>query len=405
MWLCRRIKQVGKPMTDIPLDHAHDVSGRETHRLTSLYEAPDFVKSASAERLNGDDTLPRHLYADQHNKLYPCHTAAATWMSALFFADKRAEFNDARAAEINNRIKSAATYFGIRGLVGDLEAKIAAANDTDVNKLPDEDFAIVWAGAAGKERHWPLRNATEVKFAAEHFKQHRDGFTFEDRHTIANKILTKAAQYGADISAAEGSIELAAGLGACAAKVASQMLKDRVRLAQRRYSDAAAELSKLAEVIDQNPGRVHETETRLKLASAVDAFDRSTHLDRLYDAGGLPRPEEVLFAVTEKVARDFMGQHVETTTGNVYALDDLEKLAVDDVRAYLGDDFADAVSAGGVYIDRDKLAAIVPTLDRGMAATFDLLMQEKSAGAVFKQAAAENLLPLEKLIELANAAT
>lgn len=392
-------------MTAIPLDHAHDVSGRETHRLTSLYETPDFVKSASAERLNGDDTMPRHLYADMRNKLYPCHTAPATWMSALFFTDKSSQFDEKVANEIRERIHSAATYFGIKGLVDELETKIAAANDTDVNNLPDSEFAIVWESGAGKMRHWPLRNATEVKFAAAHFKEHRDSFTFDDRHVIANKILEKAAQYGADISDAGGALEAAAGLGTCAAKVAGQMLKDRVRLTRRRYGDAAGELSKLVGVIEQNPGRVQELETRLKLASAVDAFDRNTHLDRMYDEGGLPRPEEVLFAVTEKVARDFMAQHVETTTGNVYALDDLEKLAVEDVRAHLGDDFADAVSSGGVYIDRDKLAAIVPTLDRGMAATLDRLMQEKSAGAIFKQAAADCLLPLEKLLELAQAAT
>jgi hypothetical protein len=142
---------------------------------------------------------------------------------------------------------------------------------------------------------------------------------------------------------------------------------------------------------------------RLKLASAVDDFDRSTNLHRLYDAGGLPRPEEVLFAITEKVARDFMEENVETTTGNVYALTDLEKLAVEDVRAWLGDEFADAVTAGGVYMDREKLAAIVPTLDRGMASMLDRLMSEKSAGAVVKAAEAnDTLLSLARLHELAS---
>ena len=390
-------------MTDISLDQAHDVSGRETHRLTSLYATPNFVKAASGERLNGDAGLPRHLYADQSNKLYPCHTAAATWMSAMFFADKASHFNEKQAESIRGKIHAAAEYFGIGGLVRELEEKIAADNNTSLDRLQDSEFAIVWESDGSKQRHWPLRNASEVKFAAAHFKQYREGFTFNDRHTIASKILEKAAQYGADISPAEGTLELSAGLGGCAGKVASQMLKDRVRLTQRQYGDLAAELSKLAETIDQNPEKVHEVGTRLKLASAVDSFDQSTHLDRLYADGGLPRPEEVLFAITEKVARDFMTQNVETTTGNVYALEDLEKLAVDDVRDWMGDDFADAVSAGGVYIDRDKLAAIVPTLDRGMAATFDRLVSEKSASAIVKQAAAaESLLPLEKLIELAN---
>jgi hypothetical protein len=67
----------------------------------------------------------------------------------------------------------------------------------------------------------------------------------------------------------------------------------------------------------------------------------------------------------------------------------------------MGDDFVDAVSAGGVYVDRDKLAAIVPTLDRGMAATFDRLMLEKSAAPVATNAAAESLLSEARLYELA----
>jgi hypothetical protein len=392
-------------MTNIPLDQAHDVSGRELHRLTTLFTCPDFVKSASQDRTHGTDELPRHVYADQYNKLYPCHSAAATWLSALYFADKKAEFAEKRANEIQARIHGAARFFGILGSVTELEEKVAAANSTDLNSLPDSEFAIVWCGenGAGKERHWPLRNATEVKFAAAHFKNFRDQFVFADRHTIANKILEKAAQYDADVSEADGSLELAAGLGACAAKVASEMIKDRVRLTQRSHGALASELSKLAAAIDKNPERARSVDMRLKLASAVDDFDRSTNLHRLYDAGGLPRPEEVLFAITEKVARDFMEENVETTTGNVYALTDLEKLAVEDVRAWLGDEFADAVTAGGVYMDREKLAAIVPTLDRGMASMLDRLMSEKSAGAVVKAAEAnDTLLSLARLHELAS---
>ena len=72
------------------LDQTQDISGRETHRLTALFPPPDFVKSASQDRVAGGDNLQRHMYADPLAKLYPCHTAPATWMSALFFEDKRA---------------------------------------------------------------------------------------------------------------------------------------------------------------------------------------------------------------------------------------------------------------------------------------------------------------------------
>jgi len=386
-----------------PLDHTQDVTGRESHRLTTLFDSPDFVKSASHESTHGSETLPRHVYADQYNKLYPCHSAPATWLSALHFADKKAEFNEKRAEEIQKRIHDAAKFFGILGAVTELETKVAAANETDIDNLTDDNFAIVWAADTGtKERHWPLRNATEVKFAAAHFNKYRDEFVFDDRQKIAEKILTKADEYGADIDGEqEHSLSLSAGLGACAASVAGDMLRKRAALVRRSNGPAADEMLKLAAVVESNPENAREHDTRLKLAAAVDEFDRVNHLDRLYDAGGLSRPEEVLFAVTEKVARDFMASNVETTTGNVYALADLEKLALDQVREWMGDDFVDAVSAGGVYIDRDKLAAIVPTLDRGMASTFDRMVQESKVAAVVRTKAAESLLPLEKLFELA----
>jgi len=394
---------MGKLMTTFPLDHAHDTSGQETHRLTTLFTPPDFVKAADAARLIGDpEKLPRHVYADQHNKLYPCHTAPATWMSALFFADKCAHFTEKEAAQIRDRIHKAAKYFGIAGVVNDLEKAAAVLGDEDLDSLEDDDWGVVWLDSAGnKERHWPLRNAKEVKFAADYFSQFRDEFTFEDRHQIATKVLTKAAAYSADLGDAGDALHFAAGRGLCAAKTASEMLRNRAALTKRKYPELAAGIEKLATIVDNNPEQARDENVRLKLAAAVDEFDRATQLCRLYAAGGLPRPEEVLFAVTEKTARDFMAQNVETTTGNVYALIDLEKLAVDDLREWLGDDFAEAVSAGGVFVDREKLAAIIPTLDRGMAATLDRLLQEKNVDTVVKQASAASLLPLEQLYALA----
>jgi hypothetical protein len=392
-------------MTNIPLDHTQDTSGQETHRLTTLFPAPDFVKSAAESSLIGDkEKLPRQIYADQHNKLYPCHSAPATWMSALFFNDKVAEFDEKTAAVVKERIEKAAKYFGIAGLVEEIEKKAARLRDEGLEDCDDDDdWGIVWLDATGrKERHWPMRNAREVKYAAQHFTQYRDEFCFEDRHTVAEKILNKAAAYSADISDFIEPLAHAAGQGMCAAKTASAMLRDRVKLAQRRYGELAAKLNSLAELVDENPSRARTIEMRLKLAAAVDEFDRVTHLCRLYDDGGLPRPEETLFAITEKVARDFLSANIETTTGSVYALDDVEKLAVNDIRDWLGDDFADAVTAGGVMLDRDKLAAIIPTLDRGMAATFDRLMEEKQAGAAcYNQAADADMLPLETLYKLA----
>lgn len=388
----------------LPLDHTQDVSGRETHRLTTLYSAPDFVKAADFKRTHGDDTLPRHAYADMRNKLYPCHTGPATWMSALFFADKEACFEEADAAGIKTRILDAAKYFGILGSVSETMGKVAAANDLDLEKLADDEFAIVWTTADKKERYWPMRNETEVKHAAFNFNEWRDEFVFEDRQKIAVRILEKAAAYGADIGESENELAQTAGYGACAAKTAAAMVRDRAGLVARTNKEAAEEMKTLAGLMDEHPEHTREHATLLKLAAAIDEFDRVNHLDRLYKTNDLDRPESVLFAVTEKVARDFMQQNVETTTGSVYALDDLEKLAVDDMRSWLGDDFVDAVTAGGVYVDREKMSAIIPTLDRGMAALLDRLMQENKMAAVAYTKQADSQLSLDRLYELAQQA-
>jgi hypothetical protein len=385
------------------LDHTQDVSGQETHRLLSLYPAPDFVKNAAHDRLHGDsETMARHLYAEPRKKLYPCHSAPATWMSALWFAEKQSSFDSKTAAAIEEKIRSSATYFGIGGLVDELMRKVAVDVNTALAQLPDEDFAIVWKAEDGTaERHWPLRNATEVKFAAAHFNKYRDEFVFLDRHKIANKILAKADEYSADVAEALDTLYKAAGRGLCATKVAADLLRQRAILGRKTHAELATELEKLAALLEQNPAEAKTEECRIKLASVVDQYDRETRLFRLYDAGGLPRAEEVLFAINEKTANDFMADHVETVTGNVYSLSDLEKIAVDDLRAWLGDEFADAVSAGGVYTDRDKLAAIVPTLDRGMATTLDRLVREKGAAAVYRGPEQEALLPAERLYEMA----
>lgn len=384
-----------------PLDHTQDISGRETHRLTTLFGAPDFVKSANKTKTHGDETLPRHVYADPRHKLYPCHSGPATWLSALFFTDKQANFNAKDAEAIRGKILDAANYFGIAGTVQETIEKVAAANDTAVEKLADDAFAIVWETGNKKERYWPMRNAAEVKCAADNFQEWRDEFVFEDRQRIATRILEKAAEYSAPLADCENTLAQSAGLGACAAKTAADMLRDRATLVARSNAEASKEMLKLSKIVADNPEHTRQHGTLLKLAAAIDEFDRVNHLDRLYKTDDLDRPESVLFAVTEKVARDFMQQNVETTTGNVYALDDLEKLAVDDIRNWLGDDFVDAITAGGVYVDREKIADIVPTLDRGMAALLDRLMQENKLAAVAQTKQAESLLSLEKLHELA----
>lgn len=161
-------------------------------------------------------------------------------------------------------------------------------------------------------------------------------------------------------------------------------------------------MRKMAEDIRKYPAQARGLDNLIKLASLIDQFDRTAGLVKLYGDGGLARPEEVLFSVNEKCASQFVTAHVETTTGNTYAIDDLEKVGVEKVREWMGDDFVEAVTLGEMFVDGAKMAAIVPTLDRGTAATFDRMMAAASIVPVLQDKAAAAVLQRQDLLSLAS---
>lgn len=352
------------------LDHTQDLSGVNQHRLTQLYSPPDFVKQANHEQLcGGDEPLQPHLYGNAARRVYPCHTKAATWMSALFFGDKRASLTSAEQSGVETRLKQAAVYWGIQNDVDTLWAKMAQDAATGTLHLADDDFAMVWKGDNGvKERHYPLRNGAEVKMASAWFGKYHDQFNFADKHVVARKILTKAASFGAMVDNSE-LLDRCAGFGYCAAATAADAWQKRAGLVRQAFPDYAEQAVLVAQSVLSGTFEARDQGKRIKMAELMDQFDRQTGLNKLYDAGGLSRPEECLFCVTEKVASEFVRDHVQTTTGAVYEKMALDRLDISHIRQWLGDEFADEV--GGVMLDTTKLAAIVPTLPRPEAEMFE----------------------------------
>lgn len=354
------------------LDHTQDLSGTAQHRLTSLYPPPAFVKEASHDRLYGDpEQVPAHAYADEANRQFPCHTAPATWMSALFFFDKQASMLPARVEHIGQRIEATARYFNIGQIVQDLKTKMAADANGDESRLPDSDFALIWVNedGSGSERHYLLRNAAEIKTAAAWFARFRDEFGFPERQQIAQKISEKAAAHQVPLDEAE-MLSRTAGYGYCAGTAIAEMLEKRGDLVARTHPDHTREVRKLAKLARDNPTDVRDHGYRLKMAATIDMFDRDTQLNRMYDEGGLERPEEILFQVTEKAASDFMESHVQMTSGTVYEKAAFEALDREVIARWMGTELADEVAAG-TQIDPKKLATIAATLPRPHAEMFD----------------------------------
>src|ERR1019366_2147281 len=100
-------------------DQVHDTAAVDLHRFNKLYAFPDFVKQA-----NLDDTLrpgnqPASVYADPRPSvmLFPCHSPESTWLSALYFTEKRSEYHPKHAERVQQRIDHFVNYWGIKSAV------------------------------------------------------------------------------------------------------------------------------------------------------------------------------------------------------------------------------------------------------------------------------------------------
>lgn len=356
------------------LDQTQDLNGQQLHRIISTYQLPAFVKRATQDDICGSqDTLP-HLFADMTRRTYPCHTAAATIISSIFFNEKRAEMNKHQAAAINARIKQAADFFKIGDFVAVLADKIIKAGEYSPALLPNSDFAVVFDTADGtKERHCPLRNVPETKAACDWLLTNRDVLTFDDKRRIADKILTKAAEFGIKLDEQMHELEKLAGMGACSGKDAAKLIRTRINVLGHMHkpNTLQMELEKLAQLCESAPRAFQHFAILTKIADMVDEFDRKHGLVQKYD-DIIERPEDVLFAVTEKAAADLSNELIgNTLTGLYYKKADLENLPIRDLVDVLGQDFANEVTSSSFQLDTEKLAGIIPTLPLGDAEQFD----------------------------------
>jgi hypothetical protein len=294
----------------------------------------------------------------------------------MYFLEAQPDLVEKAASLIKTRLSNFANHWGIINDVETMQQKHAAACRDNRDALPDSAFAIVWADAeGGKARHLPMRNTTEIKVAAFWFKEHRDNFKWDDRQTIARKILEKAANFGAGLGDdLDELLEKQAGHGVFVPSKVAEMLTNRTRAVDRLPEEVRDRMLKLASEVKSNPILGMDPATSANLARTVDIFDRTYGLAGKYSAL-IPRPEDVLFAGTLKCAADFVKNACTLTTGTVFEKAQFSKLALSEVRALLGDDVAAAV-ADGLEIDTEKMSDIASTLPRPDAQKLEVLLSD-----------------------------
>lgn len=380
------------------LDPAADANKAELTKLAKRYDFPDFVKSADLNTtMQPSDRVPVTAYADPVRKKFACHSPAATWLSAMYFHEKSAEYHPKDQERICERFEQMADYFAIRPAY---DAVVKRASDLrGSDQLPDSSYAYVWQSDDGvKERYYPMTSSQQVKAAAEWLYDNRDRMRFSDRNTIGNKILEKAARYGASLGDnLTDFIEKQAGRGIPDPKELYTLLDRRASLAKTQ--DHRDGIKKLASSIQSTPHVALQPAELVKLATTVDMIDHAIGLHGKY-TDLLPRPEDVIFKVTYTKAASDMGQLCAMQTGNVYEKDQLAKLAREDVEGLFGTDFANEVCTG-LEVDSEKIADVASTLPRPDAELLEQLLGEVGQHPQMNKGASWEPISDETLEELA----
>lgn len=357
------------------IDQSTDITSQMRHVIQKIHTVPEFVKIASDNDQFGDpEVLQDHVYADPSKRRFPCHTKAATWLSAAYFAHQQSQYSQSQGDFVRDRIIKTARFFNIEPGVQQLFKEASAVNSYEDAVTPDSAYALIWKAADGStQRNYPLRNPSEVKVAADWFNKNWTEFDFDTRHAMARKLFTKMAELQITVDDSD-QIERCAGFGYCEKVAMQSAWQVRAALSRKRYPEYSKQAEVLANSIANNEVDLRDFGLRTKMASSMDEFDSVTML-RKYYGSSIDWPENTLFAVTQKVAADFVSDHVMTTSGAVYTRDDLRQLSAGDLQDWMGTEFT--AKCGGVIINHRKLAETLPTLNKDDAQLFDKLAAAK----------------------------
>lgn len=314
-------------------------------------DAPDFVKTAQAAALVGDASTSAALFADSEARRYPYHTKEATWLSAW----RLSKAAQAEPESLHARLHAAAALHGIGAAVKSLLSKTAVAQTAGGTV-----YGLTLLDDDGKEQAlFPLRNAVEVKLAAQYLLKHRGIIPLSDRQVFASRILKQAelleAALGDDI---EDQMLKQAGMGLGPLKGIQRALSQRAhRLPER--SPERASLLKLAAALTTRPTQ----ETLRKLAAAVSAIDAETGLSKQPEIQPI---EDVCFALTKVAARTLTRDYVQLATGDIFEKTALQHVDAGHLRDWLGAEFTDQVTdiAG---VDLAKFASAAQALPKPTA--------------------------------------
>ena len=341
---------------------------KTVHRLSTIVSLPDFVKKSSIE----DDlsNVASDNFADMLRREYPCHTKAATYVSAMELFSQVSEnesgqFNE-KQAQVRDRLMKFVGYWGLENEIANMlegVVKTASLSRADLEK----DFAIDFQYGDEHIQLYPMPNGASVKMAAQGLVAHRDNFPFHVRKVAAERILEKVAAFDVKLDTEVHScLEETASKWPIDKEKLARAIERRLRLGEHQHTrNRGLGFETARENLESHYDNLPNGVDVEKVASAIETFDLESTLYTKY-AWGLPLPEQMIFSRPEEKKAS---ETIRLQNGKSFNLDEITK-AGSAPFSILGSDFLDAVVSNGI-LSVEKIAAILPTLPLNDAALLE----------------------------------
>lgn len=373
-------------------DSFSDSLGTVLHNLTQKYSVPDFVKSANYREVCPDlpeERLSR-LCADPANLRYPCHTKAATWLSAAYLTDEYENLPPHYRMYVGERLQKFAKYFGIENEVQDvIESKTRSIKQASAApEYPDDMYISVSNEGGIVKRAGLLLNETSVAKAAQWVCEHRDELPLHVCCDMARKIVKRACVLSMKIPE-QRTLERLLGFGFNDPESIADALSKRASLGYSKDPELSRTVLKIASEFRENPPEPG-SETMFKAACFLDEYDSRTGLTSMRKRRECSYPEEIFYKHTVNDLEKVASQNVKLQNGSIYSISELESLDRTNFENTFGTDLSRECFSG-MELDKEAAARVLPTLPRPMADRLSGLLkcagvrpvrQEKATSAI-----------------------
>lgn len=324
------------------------------HTLDKAYNMPDYVKQAEVESFNPEelDQLPPQAFADPGHRHYPCHTKAATWVSMGYFLQDLDNVPEGQQESLFNNFEKFAKYYH-------MEDDYAQLLQKTINQEKQASLVPVNNSPKLTEFGGSIGNVEEICKAASWLVRQANKLPLAKRSEMANRIIKQADAFGVRLPERE-SLEQTAGIGVNEPQEIIGLM--HIRASMSKNAEYADELNGLADRLTAAKFPPFST-IWMKVACAIDDFDKMAGLMHYRETGDMPLPEEVVFAIPQAEIKKAESATVQLQNGRVYQLSKLAELGRDKYEEVMDSDVVDAIFFHDMF-DKEAAAEILATIPR-----------------------------------------